>query len=170
MSSASDKDGDRVKLAFDWGDGSTSETSFAEEGSAINATHRYASDGLFIVRAMATDERGEAGEWSGGRIISIETITPPSTPSVPAGTVKGRIGTNYAFSTSATDPDGGMISYSFDWGDGSSFTQTKELVSGARASASHKWQSNGTFTVRAKAKNSRGSESDWSEGKKVIIV
>jgi outer membrane protein assembly factor BamB len=83
----------------------------------------------------------------------------PSTPAVPfAGMVRDSL----AFFTTATDPKGGYITFVFDWGDGS--MSTSGLVpSGDTGYACHSFEGTGVFSIRAKAVNRDGRESDWSE-------
>ena len=92
---------------------------------------------------------------------------PPNTPSTPLGPSSGNIGTSCIYSTSATDPDGDQVKYTFDWGDGTS--ETGLVNSGTSASKSHTWSSPGIYYVKAKATDSEGASSIWSSSKKVTI-
>jgi hypothetical protein len=65
---------------------------------------------------------------------------PPNTPTMPSGTISGTPGTSYSYSTSATDPNGDQVKYTFDWGDGTVQSQTGLVNSGTTASASHAWR------------------------------
>ena len=95
--------------------------------------------------------------------------SPPNTPSVPLGSDTGLAGTAYSYSTSATDPDGDQVKYTFDWGDGS--TDTTGLVdSCATASASHSWNDVGTYEVKVKATDSKGASSGWSDTLTISIT
>jgi hypothetical protein len=97
-------------------------------------------------------------------------ITPPSIPSIPFGPTTGRPFTSYTYSTSATDPKGYQVKYTFDWGDGTSLSTTSFWVnSGAKASLSHKWTRTGTYLVRAMATNAKGATSPWSNTLSVTI-
>jgi hypothetical protein len=83
----------------------------------------------------------------------------PSTPAVPfAGLVRDSL----AFFTTATDPKGGDIMFVFDWGDGSMST-SRFVQSGDTGYACHSFEGTGVFSIRAKAVNRDGGESDWSE-------
>ena len=94
---------------------------------------------------------------------------PPNTPSIPSGPSSGAAGTSYSYSTSATDPDGDQVKYTFDWGDGT--TSTTVLVnSGTSASASHSWSGAGTYDVKARATDSKGATSGWSNSRSVSIT
>ncbi len=43
----------------------------------------------------------------------------PDTPATPTGQSNGYMQTIYSYDTSGTDPDGDLLTYRFDWGDGS---------------------------------------------------
>jgi hypothetical protein len=68
---------------------------------------------------------------------------PPYTPSTPSGPSSGNTGTSYSYSTSATDPDGDQVKYTFDWDDGTT-SETGLVNSGTSVSMSHSWGSAGT--------------------------
>ncbi|MCX6719470.1 MAG: C25 family cysteine peptidase, partial [Candidatus Taylorbacteria bacterium] len=95
--------------------------------------------------------------------------TSPNVPSIPYGTIVGLRGVSYSYSTSATDPDGDQVKYTFDWGD--TTTSVTGLVnSGTSASMSHNWNNAGTYQVKAMATDSKGATSGWSSGLAVSIV
>lgn len=96
-------------------------------------------------------------------------IKPPSVPSIPSGPTTGRPSTSYTYSTSATDPNGEQVTYTFDWGDGTSPSTTSLVNSGAKASLSHKWARTGTYLVKAMATNGKGATSAWSSTLSVEI-
>jgi hypothetical protein len=118
--------------------------------------------------------KGEMGIVSGETDTSDnkKTITvsvqqqnqPPTTPSIPSGTSSGYTGTSYGYSTSATDPNGDQVKYTFDWGEGPQ-TTTGFYNSGATATASHSWSNEGTCYVKVKATDSKGASSGWSSSK-----
>jgi hypothetical protein len=92
-----------------------------------------------------------------------EESPPPNTPDVPEGPNSGNADTSYTYSASATDPEGDQISYLFDWDDGTYSEWTSLINSGQTASASHTWQSSGSYQIRVKAKDEHGVQSDWSD-------
>jgi len=95
--------------------------------------------------------------------------SPPNTPSVPLGEYIGFTGVDYVYSTAAFDPDGNQVKYTFDWGDES--TSTTDLVdSGSNASMSHAWINAGVYQIKARATDSKGANSEWSEAKAVEII
>ena len=163
---AIDPDGDQVAFKFDWGDGSQSGwTSFVNSGSSGSMSHSWSGQGTCQVRAKAKDVNGAESGWSGAHEIVIGH--PPNTPSAPTGPDSGRPNTSYDFTASSTDPDGDQVAFRFDWGDGTESGWTSFVNSGGSASMSHSWSSQGTFEVKAKAKDSYGSESGWSTGHQI---
>jgi hypothetical protein len=158
---ATDPDGDLVKYTFDWGDGTTSTTNFVNSGKSASVFHKWTTLGTYQVKAMATDSKGAFSGWSSPMTLTIVGNSPPNTPSIPTGPVSGKVKTFYSYSTSATDPDGNQVKYTFDWGDGTK-SVTSVVNSGKSASAYHKWTTFGTYQVRAMATDSKGASSGWS--------
>ncbi|HSD58303.1 MAG TPA: PKD domain-containing protein, partial [Methanotrichaceae archaeon] len=166
--SAADLDRDKVKYTFDWGDGTSSVTGLVKSGSKASAAHIWSNPGDYQVKARATDSKGGSSSWSGPLTVTISSNQPPNTPSVPSGPISGRTRTSYKYSTSATDLDGDNIKYAFEWGDGTS-SETPLVGSGTSSSASHSWKRVGTYYVRARTVDSKGTSSGWSSSLSVRI-
>jgi len=86
----------------------------------------------------------------------------PATPATPSGASGALVNASIAFSTSATDPNGGSLQYRYDWGGG-------VLSSWGAASQSRSWAAAGQYAVKAQARDSLGLESAWSRAKTVTI-
>jgi len=89
--------------------------------------------------------------------------TPPDKPSKPSGSKHIKINKSYSFTSAATDPDGDKVSLNFDWGDGTWSGWLGPYKSGETVKARHTWEEKGTYTVRAKAKDINGTQSEWSD-------
>lgn len=87
---------------------------------------------------------------------------PPAVPSIPAGPGLGSKKMVYTYTTSAVDPNGDRIKYTFDWGDGTTFV-TDYVSSGSSISASHSWDKLGNYLIKVKAIDSKGASSEWSK-------
>ena len=88
----------------------------------------------------------------------------PNTPSKPDGSTTCFAGETYTYSTSTIDPDGDQVSYGWDWNaDGAVDEWTPLHSSGTTASTSHTWNSQGTYTIKVKAKDAHDAMSDWSD-------
>jgi hypothetical protein len=92
----------------------------------------------------------------------------PSAPSTPSGIADGDAGTMYEFATSTTDPNGDLVYYCYDWGDGDDSSWVGPYNSGEEMAAAHSWET-GIYDVRVKAKDTDDVESDWSNYATVTI-
>jgi hypothetical protein len=87
----------------------------------------------------------------------------PETPQKPTGKITGETGNIYLYSTETTDADGDQVYYLWDWGDGNFSEWLGPFASGARATAQKSWTVKGSYSVRVKAKDIHGGESNWSD-------
>jgi len=157
--STTDPDGDQVKYTFDWNDGTTSATGLQPSGSTGSLSHTWNRQGEYHVWVKATDSKGASSDWSSPLTITIKNRS-PNTPNIPSGPATGYTSTSYTFTTSATDPDGNQLKYTFNWT--GSYTTTGFFASGSTASASHTWSQPGTYSINVMATDSDGANSSWS--------
>ncbi len=92
-------------------------------------------------------------------LVIIEN-TSPDTPTID-GSTSGKVGTEYDYTFSSTDPDGDDVYYYIDWGDGEFEDWFGPFNSGDPQIKSHSWSEQDTYTIKAKAKDTKGLESDW---------
>lgn len=84
---------------------------------------------------------------------------PPNKPTI-TGETQGKAGEEYEYIFKATDPDEDGVKYFIDWDDGTPQEETGYSPSGEEVTASHSWIEQGTYIIRAKAKDTYGAESD----------
>lgn len=60
-----------------------------------------------------------------------------------------------------TDSDGDQIRYLIDWDDGTKSEWTQLFDSDEPVQFTHQWESKGRYTIKVKAKDEHGAESDW---------
>jgi hypothetical protein len=100
-----------------------------------------------------------------GRINAYKALsalnTPPSNPDID-GSTSGKVGEEQEFIFSAIDPHGDDISYCIDWGDDSGEICIGPFTSGVEQTASYTWSEEGDYTIRVKAQDVYGAESDWA--------
>lgn len=127
-SGSSDPDGTIVSYSWSFGDGSNS--------SNANPTHTYTSAGTYNVALTVTDDFGDSGSSSTTVTIAVGNAPPVANAN---GPYSGTEGNAVAFDGSASnDPDGSIISYSWDFGDGST---------GIGATTTHTYSTAGTYNV-----------------------
>jgi len=85
---------------------------------------------------------------------------PPSTPSI-AGLEEGKAGTLYPYTFVASDPEGEIVFYYIDWGDGTDTGWIGPYLSGEEITKEHSWSEKGTYSITCKAKDVIYAESDW---------
>ena len=124
------------------------------ENGALYNWYVTIDDGSYIITSEI---------WSFTTVQFIEN-EPPSTPAIPTGSEYLQPNDNAPYFTSAVDPNNGdTVYYKFDWGDGStSEWTTAETVENS-------WDTGGTYTVKAMAKDDSEAESDWSDGLTVTV-
>ena len=112
-------------------------------------------------KIVAWDEYGASTEgevWD--FITSDEPNHPPNKP-----IIFEEDETLYVYTTDLDDDD---VKYIIDWGDGTS-TETGYYPSGENVEISHEWTEPGIYYIRAKALDTYGAESVWSDPYEVVI-
>ena len=140
----------------------------AKRWSVRGITAPSAPGDYFIVWQMVREDVYWFGDTANIRVMVRELNDPPHVPSAPSGTGVGYTKNSYTYSTSALDPDGDELQYTFDWGDGT-ISKTDYIGSGVSASLSHSWGKPGTYRIRVKAADRGGASSDWSIAKMVVF-
>ncbi|MCX6579253.1 MAG: PKD domain-containing protein [Candidatus Aminicenantes bacterium] len=127
-SGSSDPDGSIVGYQWNLGDGSTA--------SGVSINHRYTNAGAYTIQLVVTDNNGKTDSTDKSVIVSDNQnptaafVYSPTNPSTDENI--------YFDASSSTDPDGDIVSYRWNFGNGST-------ASGV--SAIHKYTGDGTYTV-----------------------
>ena len=132
----------RKKIANDWVDSSPS---IAEDGTVYIG-------GVFD------------SAWSVSYIHAfgpVESNDPPNTPSI-TGTINGKVREEYFYYFTSIDPDNNPVSFYVDWGDGTINEWNIEGASGESVWVKRAYSNRGTYTIKAKARDTLGEESDWA--------
>jgi len=106
---------------------------------------------------------GTDGVWYGGALHAFGTVESnmPPDPTTISGPTEGKAGEAYDYFFSISDPDNNPVQVFVDWGDGAS-GWSYESAPGYTIKMSHTWDEDGTYTIKAKARDSIGAESNWS--------
>jgi len=108
-SGSTDSDGSIASYAWDFGDGSA--------GNGVSPSHTYAAAGTFTVVLTVTDNQGATGSAS----TSVTVTAPNQKPTARFTAGCAQLLCSFDAAT-ATDPDGSIVSYAWDFGDGSTGT------------------------------------------------
>jgi len=131
-------DGRIVSYSWDFGDGATA--------SSRTTQKRYSSEGTYTVRLTVTDNHGATDTTS--RTVRVERDIRPPTARFTFSPTNPDPGETVSFDASdSTAPDGSIVEYEWDFGDGSS---------GWGRTTSHSYASEGTYTVRLTVTDDHG--------------
>ncbi|HVQ01556.1 MAG TPA: Ig-like domain-containing protein [Candidatus Thermoplasmatota archaeon] len=86
--------------------------------------------------------------------------TAPGTPVI-SGTLKGKTGTSYEYTFTATDADDDDLYYTINWGDNTSEPWVGPIHSGEPLLLNHTWSTKGTYAITAMVTDIHGAESPW---------
>jgi PKD repeat protein len=103
---SSDPDGNVTVWAWNFGDGATS--------TQENPTHRFENRGSFTVTLTVTDN--DEGNDTYTRVITTENLEPTASFRAPNS---ANVGERIRFIDESTDPEGGVLAYLWNFGDGS---------------------------------------------------
>ena len=131
-----------------------------------------------IVAPEITDDTPSADEIGSDGVI-VQCLSPPpfgirvktlviienTAPEAPTidGSTNGKAGTEYEYTFKAIDPDGDDVCYWIEWGDGFIEEWFGPYASGEERTRTHTWPKKGNYTIRCKAMDVYGKESDWGE-------
>ncbi len=125
-STSSDSDGTISNVAWDWGDGATSD--------GVTAAHSYVIAVSYSIALTVTDNRGATDTTNQTVTVSIDT---PGTP-IPAFTSSCTDLACSVDASSSTDATATIVTYAWDWGDGATSTGL---------TSTHAYSLGGTFTI-----------------------
>ena len=122
-SGSSDAEGPIASYSWDFGDGTTS--------SAVSGTHHYADLSGRDVVLTVTDNKGATGTYTTHLVLT-------NAPPVAVAALNCTNLDCTVSSAGSNDPDGTIVSYAWDWGDGATSTGT---------TATHHYAASGDATV-----------------------
>jgi PKD repeat protein len=126
-SSSYDPDGSIVAYSWDFGDGSSA--------SGVTASHSYVNNGEYLVTLTVTDNDGAKGTKSGS--VSVKN-RPPVAEFTTSATVLNKQETVTFDASPSYDPDGTIVSYSWNFGD---------EITAMGVNVTHSYLDSGSYTV-----------------------
>jgi len=123
---------------------------------AIAVIPDIAGDGSWEM--IAGGRNGYITCFSGG--LDVIPGNPPNAPSID-GQTNGDTGTEYEYTFVTTDPDSDDIYYWIEWGDGQIEKWLGPYDSGEEVKVKHEWGEEGTYTIKAQAKDTNGLIGPW---------
>jgi PKD repeat protein len=146
-SASHDPDGTIVAYAWNFGDGNTT------AGAAVD--HTYENNGVYTVTLTVTDNEGATGSATATK--SVLNRSPVASFTEDAETVAENVAIHFDASGSY-DPDGTIVSYVWDFGDG---------TTGTGVTTEHTYIEAGTYTVTLTVTDNDGASSSVTAEKTV---
>jgi hypothetical protein len=158
--SISDPEGNSINWVIQCSNGQSAYANGASNGTKSLLLSGLAYFTTYKVWVNATDPTGSGlytRKWYTFATKANQTPNPP----IITGPARGKINvaTDYNFTT--IDPDGDEVYYFIDWGDTTNSSWIGPYSSGDLITESHTWSKKGTYTIKAKAKDLYGNESNW---------
>jgi hypothetical protein len=156
-----DPEEDEVYIQIDWDDGTDIDwIGPFDSGEEVTIDHEFTEEGFYEVKAQSKD-RWYHSSWSEPYEVRIGN-QPPDIPDI-SGPILGDVEVEYTFSFISQDSEGNDIYYYIDWGDETYDDWFGPFESGIEVTASHTWTTEDIYSIKAKAKDEFGSESDYSQ-------
>jgi len=168
---STDPDGKEVAYRFDWGDSSIVLeywTPYYPSGQAVTGVHIYPDTGHYAIRVNARNRDSVESGWCDPLVVVISQ-SPPSKPITPVGPAYCTTGVSYAYRVMATHPQGAPLQFQFDWS-GEVSNWSSPVASGETIAVNHVFDTAGSYTVAARARDKAGLLSDWSDPLSVTAV
>ncbi|MCW3986207.1 MAG: PKD domain-containing protein, partial [Candidatus Bathyarchaeota archaeon] len=143
-----DPDGTTVSYFWDFGDGTNA--------TGVTVDHSYADDGNYTVTLTITDDDGATSSTSSTKIV----LNTPPIAVFTESTETGYTNETITFNASQSyDPDGSIVSYFWDFGDGTNVTGTVVV---------HSYMDDGNYTVTLTVTDNDGASTPTSATKTIL--
>ena len=127
--------------------------------NVVQSSPCIGEDGTVYIGSASVEEDPIGYLHAFGQVTSNDN---PNTPTI-TGRLEGKVGNPYHYYISTTDPDNNLVYLYIDWGDGTNSGWEGPYFQPEEETFTHKWLQDGTYTIKAKAKDDFGGESDWGE-------
>jgi len=141
-SASFDSDGNRVRLQFDWGDGTISDWSeFIPSNTSVAMSHSWENISTHEVRVLAQDNNGSNSSWSLPLTVTVSEVQNGEEPTIPTIQAPDNALVNQTIMFDASGsiiPNGVDVSYLWNFGDG---------TTAAGKNPGHSYQKPGIYSV-----------------------
>ncbi|MBI3588951.1 MAG: hypothetical protein HY093_00855, partial [Candidatus Liptonbacteria bacterium] len=153
---AYDPDSTSISFVVNWGDGISNNYS-GPPGQQITATHTYSQPGQRTINVVASDGALTHGSSWGVSVLTPDRATQKPTLPIITGPTKVIVGTSNSWQVLIQDPDTNALSYTIDWGDGTSGSGNAQ--NGQTVTISHTYATVGFKTFMVIVSDGNSTES-----------
>ncbi len=157
---AVDPEGDKISFEWNFGDGTP-----VQKGGA-QASHIYRKEGAFTVKIKAIDSKGASSPYY-TLSVAVKGNKKPQASIIEVKTLDNR---TFIFQGMGVDPDGQVVAYYWDFGDGKKVSGQLEGNSIPHSPLNHTYTKSGSYTVRFKVKDDKGAWSPWVSKEVRVLI
>jgi len=139
------------------------------EGNGDGTTDLIWSSSLDIYGSLSIADGILYCKMEGRLVCFCDTNLPPQIYENPSGAIQGFVGLEYTFTINIEDPENNEFYCKWDWGDGEISDWNGPYQSGDQIFESHIWKKEGLYSIKVKAKDTLGAESQWSDPFEIVI-
>ena len=154
--SGGDLDGDKVKYDIYFGTNPNPPKIVNNQTGTTYNTGVLNTCTTYYWQIVAWDEHGA---YTKGPIWIFRTFCKPNKPEI-TGPLYGKVGIEYEYSFSISDPDGDLLYLRVDWETGPG-EWDGPFPSGSVIKYKYTWKNKGTYTIRAQTMDINGSSGEW---------
>jgi hypothetical protein len=152
---------------IDWGDGNYTEwVGPYPPGEEITISHSWSENGTYAIIAKVRDLYRESG-WSEPYFVRIGDYEDLKINI--EGPTRGIPDFTYYYNFTIDEYDGGELILEIDWGDGNIETVLYDPYPAQNVTVGHYWEKQGTYIIKARAKDEFGYWPVWEGELKVVI-
>ncbi len=156
---ASDPDGDKLSFQWDFGDGTV-------KTAGPQISHIYRKEGAYTVKVRAKDSKGA---FSSAYTVSI-SVKGNKPPQASIVEIRSDDNVTFIFQGMGFDPDGQVVAFVWDFGDGTTSSGRLRGNSIPHDSVNHTYKSSGRYTVKFRVKDDKGAWSPWVSKRVEVII
>jgi len=121
----------------------------------VHSSPAIGENGVVYIGSKSTDSTPYGYLYAFG-----EGNRPPDRPTI-TGEINGEFGESYDYTFISSDYEGSEVWYYIEWDDGEIEDWIGPYPSGQEVAVSHTWDDRDDYTIRCKAKDVQGKESNW---------
>ena len=141
-----------------------SETIIADDiSSSPFVLSKNSDDSTSFFRVKGYNDAYQWGDYS--QLYQLSEFSGNSIPTVPviSGEIKGKTDQTYTYTIRSIDLDQDELFYQVQWGDDNQTEWIGPYQSGDSISIDYSWSDDGTYLIKARAKDEQGAISEWGE-------
>jgi len=146
---------------WDWGDGTVEWTEEHVSGYACEQFHSWEKPGKYQIKVRCKNNYNTSN-WSEPHIFNVTILNHAPNPPIISGNSSVRVFDQYTCDFITIDIDEDNVLVFIDWGDGKTTGWIGPINHANKLTLTHCYTKKGDYTIKAKAKDTKGKEGEFS--------